>query len=168
MSSNHQQTSRPKITTQDVAPTVKHSVDLSSSIAAEDIERPDLAIATDTSLNDPVTKQYVKDLAFMEDVVEFVVAKSHDKNEPDPLIAGVNGTNKIIQRGVKYRLPRKFLNAMINTFSDINTHEYIDSNGLSQTRVEMTTNPSLQIQLLVDPAGQEGMAWFARTQHGTY
>jgi hypothetical protein len=159
---------RPKITTQDVAPTINHDIDLSSNIATDDIERPDLAIATETSMTDPVTRKYVRDLAFMEEIVEFVVAKTHDKNEPNPIIAGVNGIPKVIERGVRYKLPRKFLNALINTVTDTNTHEYLDQDGLKQTRIETITSPSLQIQLISDPSGQSGMQWFAQAQHGAY
>lgn len=168
MSQNQRPNQRPQITTKDVAPTIKNDVDLASTIAFDDIERPDLAIATDTSMQDPVTLRYAKDLAFMEEEVTFMVAKTHDKSAADPLVVGVNGQNRVIKRGERYTMARKFLNAMISTFTDVDTHEYVDKNGLSQTRVETVTNPSLQIQVLNDPAGQIGMEWFARAQHGTY
>jgi len=170
MSQNHnsQRPNRPQITTKDVAPTIVNDVDLSSKIAAEDIDRPDLAIATDTNMNDPVTAKYVADLAFMEQEVEFMVQKTPDKTAADPLVVGVNGVTRVVKRGDRYKMARKFLNAMISTHTEVGTHEYIDSNGLSQTRVETITTPSLQIQILNDPAGAEGFNWFARAQHGTY
>lgn len=168
MTQNHRPGSRPQITTKDVAPTITNQVDLASTIALEDIDRPDLAIATDTSMNDPVTAKYAHDLAFMEQEVTFIIAKTHDKSAPDPLVLGVNGPSRTVYRGQRYTLPRKYLNSAINTFTDVNTHEYIDGNGLSQTRLETITNPSLQIQILHDPAGAEGMDWFARAQHGSY
>ena len=160
--------SRPQIATKDVAPTITHNVDLSSKIDLDDIERPDLAIATDTSMNDPVTLKYAQDLAFMEQEVEFTVMKTADKTAADPLVVGVNGVNKIVKRGERYKMPRKFINAMISTFTDVGTHEYIDKDGLSQTRVETITTPALQIQILNDPAGADGFNWFAQAQHGTY
>lgn len=160
--------SRPQITTKDVAPTITHNVDLSSKIDLDNIERPDLAIATDTSMSDPVTLKYAQDLAFMEQEVEFTVMKTADKTAADPLVVGVNGVNKIVKRGERYKMPRKFINAMISTFTDVGTHEYVDKDGLSQTRVETITTPALQIQILNDPAGADGFNWFARAQHGTY
>lgn len=168
MSQNQRPGSRPQITTKDVAPTITNNVDLSSKIKLDDIERPDLAIVTDDSLNNPVIAKYMQDLAFMEQEVTFIIAKTHDKSAPDPLILGVNGPSRTVYRGVKYTMPRKFLNSAINTFTDVNTHEYLDKDGLSQTRVETITNPSLQIQILNDPAGAVGFDWFARAQHGTY
>lgn len=167
MNSN-QRPNRPQITTKDVAPTITNQVDLASTIALEDIDRPDLIIATQTSMNDPVTAKYAHDLAFMEQEVTFTVMKTPDKSAPNPIIVGVNGPTKTIWRGEHYTMARKFLNAMISTFTDVDTHEYIDHQGLSQTRVETVTTPSLQIQILNDPAGAEGMAWFAKAQHGTY
>ncbi len=165
---NQRPGARPQITTKDVAPTIVNDVDLASTIAKEDIDRPDLAIATDTSMSDPVTLKYVNDLKFMEDEVEFMLQKTSDKTAPNPIVAGVNGQNRTIYRGERYKLARKFLNAMISTLTDVSTYEYVDSNGLSQTRVETVTTPALQIQLLNDPAGEVGFNWFARAQHGTY
>lgn len=164
----NQRPNRPQITTKDVAPAIVSDIDIASTISLEDIERPDLIIATDTSMKDPVTAKYLHDLAFMEQEVDFTVLKTADKTAADPLVVGVNGVNKVLRRGERYKLARKFLNAMISTFTDVNTHEYIDSKGLSQTRVETVTTPALQIQILNDPAGAEGMEWFARAQHGTY
>lgn len=168
MSQNHRPGSRPQITTKDVAPTIVNDVDLASTIALGDIDRPDLAIATETSMDDPVTAKYAKDLAFMEQEVEFMLLPTQDKTAPNPIVVGVNGINRAVYRNQRYKLARKFLNAMISTLTDVNTHEYKDEKGLSQTRVETITTPSLQIQVLNDPAGQVGMEWFARAQHGTY
>ncbi len=168
MSQSHRPGSRPQITTKDVAPTITNEVDLASTIAFDDIERPDLAIVTEDSMDSPAIKKYAQDLAFMEQEVQFTVMKTADKTAADPLVVGVNGVNRVVKRGEIYKMPRKFLNAMISTFTDVNTHEYVDDNGLSQTRVETITTPALQIQILNDPAGQLGMEWFARAQHGTY
>lgn len=156
---------RPKITTSDVAPQISHDIDLSSNIATEDIERPDLAIATDTSMDDPNTNKYVRDLAFMEDIVEFVVGKTKDKNEPDPIIAGVNGISRVIKRDAVQRLPRKFLNALISTTTDVDTVEFVDEKGLQQTRIQTVTTPALQIQLLSDPRGRDGIEWFRKAYY---
>lgn len=168
MSQNQRPGSRPQITTKDVAPTIVNKVDLASDIALGDIDRPDLAIATDTSMDDPVTKKYAQDLAFMEQEVEFMILPTTDKSAPNPLILGVNGVNRVAYRGQIYKMARKFLNTAINTFTDVNTEEYTDGKGLSQTRVGTITTPALQIQVLNDPAGQVGMEWFAKAQHGTY
>ena len=165
---NQRPGARPQITTKDVAPTIINDVDLASTIAKDDIDRPDLSIATETSMQDPVTLKYIKDLMFMEDEVEFMLLETDNSSAADPIVAGVNGVNKIVKRGVQYKMARKFLNSMISTLTSVDTHEYKDEKGLSQTRVQTRTTPALQIQLLNDPAGADGFAWFARAQHGTY
>lgn len=154
---------RPKITTEDVAPTINQSIDMSSSIATEDIDHPNVDIVTDIDPNG----QYIRDLDFMEEVVTFIVGKG-GKFDPNPIIAGCNGQNLVIERGKPVKAKRKFLNTLINTVFSLDTQEYLDDNGLKQTKVETTHTPSLSIQLLVDPSGQKGMEWFANVQHGTY
>lgn len=157
---------RPQISTTDVAPTLSADIDANSSIQSSDVEKPDIALAINTDINDPVTNKYIKDLGFMEEVVEFVVGKTRDKNDPDPIIAGVNGIMRVIKLGEPQKLPRKFLNVLINTVVDVTTHEYVDEDGLKQTRMQTQGMPSLQIQILNDPSGVKGMQWFAAAQHG--
>lgn len=155
---------RPKITTEDVAPSIQNTIDLSSEIAKEDIDRPDLYVMEDTDHND----KYFKDLAFMEEVVTFSVGKTKDKNEPNPIIAGCNGQSLVIERGKQIKAPRKFLNVLISQVFDIDTAEYIDQNGLKQTRLDTVHSPALPLQLYNDPSGQKGFDWFARAQQGMY
>lgn len=155
---------RPKITTENVAPTIEGTIDISSNIAMEDIDRPDIHVMSD---GDPNSK-YIRDLAFMEEQVTFIVAKTKDKNDPDPIISGCNGQNLIVELGKPVKAARKFLNSLINTVMDISTSEYIDEQGLKQTRISTLHSPSLQIQLMDDPSGQKGFDWFARAQHGIY
>lgn len=156
---------RPKITTSDVAPTFQATVDAHASIATEDIDRPEIAVVTGSSMNDPVTKDYLRDLAFMEDIIEFIVAKTKDKNDPNPIIAGNSGQMRVIELGKRHRMARKFLDSLINTVVDISTSEYTDDQGLRQTKITQIFTPSLQIQIINDPSPY-GMEWFARAQHG--
>ena len=155
---------KPKITTEDVNFSTEHIIDVSAPTIAE-IDRPDLTVASENT-----SSNYYEDLDFMEQVVSFAVARTSDKNEPNPIQSGVNGEHKLIYRGVTYKLPRKFLNALINSTSSIDTEEFLDHNGLRQTRVITTTTPSLTIQYLPDgmpdPAGAKGVKWFANAYHG--
>ena len=96
---NQRPGARPQITTKDVAPTIVNDVDLASTIAKEDIDRPDLAIATETSMQDPVTLKYINDLKFMEEEVEFMLLETENNAAADPIVVGVNGVNKVVKRG---------------------------------------------------------------------
>jgi|JI10StandDraft_1071094.scaffolds.fasta_scaffold99871_4 hypothetical protein len=155
---------KPKITTADVADVKESIIDPSNPII-EQIERPDLLVSSENT-----SDKYFEDLAFMEQKVSFTVSASHDKNEPNPILAGVNGETHCIYRGVKHVLPRKFLNALINTVTDVETFETLDSSGLRQTQFKTTSKPSLSIQYLPDgmqdPAGDKGYKWFAKLYHG--
>lgn len=157
---------RPQITTEDVAPEIDADIDIASTIAKEDIERPDLAAVTDSSITDPVTLKYIQDLAFMEEEVTFVVAKTKDKNEPNPILAGNNGNTKPISLGVVVKMARKFLDSIINTVTETSTQEYMDDAGLKQTRILTHSTPSLSIQIIDDPSMLKGREWFAARQYG--
>lgn len=155
---------RSMIDTSDVAPTLQRSMDMPSTTATEDLDRDQIHVATDMDPND----KYIRDLAFMEEKVTFIVAKTRDKNEPNPIIAGCNGQSVVVERGKPIKEARKFLNSLINTTMDIDTYEYTDNDGLKQTRIETLHSPALQIQLIADPSGERGMSWFTRSQHGEY
>ena len=146
--------SRPKISTNDLAPAQEQTIDLASTI-----EKPEMAVVTDESLDSPYLKEYLKELEFMKQEVEFVVAPSEDKYAPNPVNCGVNGDIRFLQRGQRYRLPRMFLNALINTVFRVETRVYKDANGLDQTEIKKIPTSALTISVFDDPAGETGRRW---------
>lgn len=155
---------RPKITTDDVAANKEQMVDLKPG-ELDRTDLGDLSVVTGEDLKSPLISEHVKILAFMEEPVTFQVAKTNVIGELDPLDCSVNGDKRLIPRGVPVTLPRKFLNALIGSVSDISTEQYVDGQGLNQTKVKKETAPSCQISVLEDNSKYfDGKQWFSYTQ----
>lgn len=163
-----QYTKRATITTGDVEVRDDATIDLSSTIKTEDIDRPDLAIVVDESMQSPHVTEYVKDLAFMEDILTVVVGEVPDKNAENPVPVGVNGVVKFLKRGVEYKLPRKFVDSLIKVETSVKTAQFTDASGVEQTRIDTENSLKYPISILHDPADERrhpngsplGRAWF--------
>lgn len=149
----------PSHTTGDFKGPEQFDIDLSSTLAADEIERPDLAVVTGADLDSPHVKEYNRDLAFMEDILEIVVHKSEDKYAPDPITCGVNGVIKVIKRGERFKMARKFVDALIKTSFRTETVQYKDANGIDQTKIENIPVQNCSVQVFHDPAGELGRKW---------
>jgi len=132
-------------------------IDLSSTL--DEIERPDMAVVTDADLNSPHVLEYAKDLAFMEDMLTIQVAKSEDRNAPDPVSCGVNGVPKLFKRGEVYKVAHKFVDALIKTSFRTETIQFKDANGIDQTKIEQIPVHNVTVQVFEDPAGDVGRRW---------
>ncbi len=143
----------PKIKTEDVMQRAEASFDMSKTI--EEIESPQLQ--TDVNID----AQYMRDLAFMEQKVTFVIGESLNDSEPNPILLGNNGEQALVWRGVEYTLPRKILDSAINHKTDYKTAEVTTSDGSRQTQVRLVNTPAYQISIIQDPAGRDGANWFA-------
>lgn len=150
------------ITSSDGPIPAQHTIDLSSTV--EEVERPDLAVVTDETLDSPILKEYADELAFMEDILTIVVAKSEDKNAPNPVTCAVNGETRFLERGKQYRLQRKFVDALIVTSYRPETIQFKDKLGLDQTKIENVPVLINNISILHDPAGELGNRWFLYKQ----
>ena len=147
----------PSHTTEDFKGPDNYEIDLSSTL--DEIERPDLAVVTNAALGSPHVAEYASDLAFMEDILEIVVHKSEDKYAPDPVTCGVNGVTKIIPRGQRFKMARKFVDALIKTSFRVETIEYTDKAGLQQTKTDHIPTQNCSVQIYHDPAGEVGRRW---------
>lgn len=156
---------RPSIRSEDVSEgTHEHKVDLASTIATDDIERPDLAVVTGEDLKSPNVAKYAEDLAFMEEEVTFIIGAGND-NDPIVIPVGVNGDLKYLNRGVEHTLPRKFLNELLSSaHSSVNTENYDDSEGAKQTRITKRTQHSYSVSMVKEPSAEKGWAWFRAKQ----
>jgi len=153
-------TKRADIQTGDVEPPKETTIDLASTIRDEDIERPDLVMVSDQDMNDPVVKEYARDLAFNEDILTIEVADTDDPNADNPVSAGCNGEAKHFYRGVQYKVPRKFVDSLIKTVNGVKTKQYQDEDNVYQTKIDKTPKPRYPIAILHDPAGETGRRWF--------
>jgi len=151
---------RAAIETKDVEPPKASTVMMESDVATEDIERPDLAIVTEESLQSPVVKEYIKDLKFMEDIITFSIGQTTDKNAENPVPCGVNGVVHRIYRGEEVKLARKFLDSLIKREDAVATVNYKDKDNVDQTKIEKTPAMKYPLSIIHDPAGEVGRRWF--------
>ena len=160
---------RPMITTNDVAEPVNTNIDLHSSIPEtkvyDTLAESNFAMVTDESLKDANIKKYAQDLKFMEEMVTFVVQPGNEQDAP-VLTLGVNGQNVHVTRGQPIRAARKFLNTLFTFTHDMATEQYVDANGLIQTRVKRFQKPAYPVSVIEDT--QEGRNWFAANQRAYY
>lgn len=154
---------RPMINTSDVIGTETSIIDAHSSIPTDEIE---LAVVTNADINSEPIAKYARDLAFMEQKVTFILANTNNKNDPNPILLGVNGEQKVVWRGKPYTMARKFLNTMFETISDYTTQQYRDEKGMDQTRFVRTVSPAFSISLMND--SPEGRLWFEKIQNATF
>jgi hypothetical protein len=164
---------RASIQTSDVADEVSETrateVLMENQTATDDIERPDLAIVTDESMDSPAVKEYAKDLAFANEPVTFSISPTNDKNAENPVSCGVNGVRKFFTRGERYTVPRKFIEALIVGETSVEVETYKDAKMVDQTKIVPKIALKYPISIHNDPANERlvpgtktrlGDAWF--------
>lgn len=130
-------------------------------------DTPDLAIVTEESMKDARTKQYMSELAFMEDNITFTIGMSELPQAVDPIECAVNGEKRVYYRGRQYKDKRKFINAMINVSWTIDVVNRKDpSTGLDTSSIKRTPFNPISINIQADPAGQVGAKWLAYKLNG--
>lgn len=146
-----------KITSGDISKELDAmDIDMSSNVLTSDIERPDLITASANT-----NKAQLKELAFMEEKVTFVVGETPDRNAENPVPVGVNGVIRFFTRGVEYTEARKFLNCLIKKQDSIDTKNYLDNDQIHQTKVVRTPALKYPISVISDPSNDFGRKWFA-------
>lgn len=131
-------------------------------------EKPDLTIIKNETVDDPLVKEFLSDLRFNEDIIEFSIGMDSNPNAENPVPACCNGEVHLIQRGKRYRLARKFVDSLIKTTFRVETEEYEDKNGLKQTRVNRIPSAAYPISIHNDPAGETGVRWFEHMNANAY
>jgi len=145
---------RPEITTDDGKIPEAQEIDL--SMGGKEV---DLAIVTDESMNSPAVKEYARELAFMEDVMQIIVGESEDPNSENPVTSGCNGQVIKLYRGQQYSIKRKFVDSLIRTTFRVSTKTFKDHDGCDQTKMVKTPTRAYNINILHDPAGSVGARW---------
>jgi hypothetical protein len=151
---------RVAIETKDVENTEPVTIETPLDVATDDIDRPDLAMVTDSDMETPEVKEYARDLAFMNDILTISVGASSDENAENPVPAGVNGEIRLFVRGEEYKVERKFVDSIIKRENNVKTVQFKDNDGCDQTKIE--TTPTMKYPILIhnDPAGETGRRWF--------
>ena len=152
-------TKRVAIETRDVESAAPVSLDTNSSVKNDEIDRHDLAVVTNESMDSPNVAAYAKELAFNEDMLTISIAKVNDPNAENPVTAGVNGILKSFYRGEEYKVARKFVDQLIVTEKIPTTHTYDDKEGVKQTKIDVDFKMKYPISIIHDPS-PHGRAWF--------
>lgn len=160
---------KPQITSNDVDMHDTQELDISSNRSDEDIH---LEKGSAGMMLDDRTKALLAEekamRAFMEEPLTFTIAETDDPNAPNPVSAGVNGVIKHFTRGEVYTVPRKFVDSLIKVSFRLKTINFIDKEGLYQTKLERVPSMVYPIQIMNDPSGMgpndRGRRWFVHQQ----
>lgn len=102
-------------------------------------------------------KNYLDELAFMEEVVFVTVQETTDKNAENPVQVGCNGQVEQFWRGLKTQTKRKFLNSLIVKQLGVETPEVVKDDGMKEAMVR--TKNALKYQFVVHGDTPRGDAW---------
>lgn len=153
-------TPKVQIETKDVAHESEIDVEmpLQGEVDRKDLQR-ELEVPRHLAPGSVGGADYMRDLKFMEEPVEFMIAPAFDPSEEPVISCGVNGQNKILERNKPYTLPRKFVNVLIVLQDRIDTVVEEDPKTRVQvTKTVVTRSLKYPIQLLQDT--KLGHDWF--------
>lgn len=111
----------------------------------------------------PSQKDYLKELAFMEELIEIRVLEDTDPNSENPVPCGVNGANLWLERGKAVVIKRKYVEALARSKQTaIKTPEIVgpsaDGGMERKTVIRKTTNSRYPFEVLRDP-NPRGAEW---------
>jgi hypothetical protein len=150
---------KPVITTDDLDTVMRSEMEFDDKNNVNIVSAEDLTTPRHLAPGTPGGDLFMKELAFFEEPVTFMVLQSSDPNDEAIVPASVNCDTKYIERGKEYTLPRKFLNVLIARSTRVDTENYKDNKNLDQTRIVKTFSLKYTIQIIKD-ANPMGMKWF--------
>lgn len=103
---------------------------------------------------------YLKEMKFMEETVGFIIGETSDPTAEPEVPVSVNCVTKTLKRGVEYKLPRKFINALIARKGTVTVENYKDKDNIDQTRTRTKFTPVHNISITYDPSGEFGLKWY--------
>lgn len=121
---------------------------------------PDVIVADELELTN---KQYLEELAFMEETLEVVLHKGSEKYSPLMEQVGVNGTQIWIPVDTPVALKRKYVEILARSQPIDITTESGESPGdeLVFNRVKRNQRRNFSFSILKDPS-PKGQAWLAK------
>lgn len=131
-----------------------------------DIILKDGSVAIGQQCIEPVTKdvlnkEYLEELAFMDEMMEILVQESTNPNDENPVPIGCNGVIVHIFRGKPTVLKRKFVNNLIVKSTRVTTPEYINGAGERAFKIVQQNALKYPFMVLRDPSPKGG-EWLAR------
>lgn len=108
-----------------------------------------------------LNKEYLAELAFMEEYIEIVVQESSDENAENPVRVGNNGIFVEFYRGIPTVARRKFVDCLIVKHTRVTTPEYI--NGAGERARSIKQHSALKNPfIIVEDKNPKGVEWLRR------
>ena len=105
-----------------------------------------------------IHKNYLADLAFMEEEIEIMVHEDVNPNAENPVIAGNNGRTVIFPRGVPVRCKRKFVDSLIVKHTNVTTNETVTHNNEKSFAVKQVSAMKYPFTIIQDK-NKKGAEW---------
>lgn len=118
---------------------------------------------TDQILN----KEYLDELAFMEDDMVIMVHESADPNSENPVTVGCNGVFRQFFRGQQTIAKRKFVECLIAKQGRVSTPEYINKAGERARAIRQTSAQKYPFSVIEDK-NPKGGEWLRRRLAESY
>lgn len=108
-----------------------------------------------------LNKNYLDELAFMEEPIEVMVAESTDENADNPVQVGHNGTFFQFFRGVPTVCKRKFVDCLIAKSGRVSTPEVLNGGGERTRAIRQTSALKYPFSIIRD-TNPKGAEWLRR------
>jgi hypothetical protein len=113
------------------------------------------------AVTEAISKNYIANLAFMEELVVVEVHGTTDKNAENPIRVGVNGVEQLFFRGQRTRCRRKFVDGLIVKQTDITTPKVKNGAGEDAYGIRPQTAHKFPFAIFEDPSPY-GKVWLAQ------
>jgi len=109
----------------------------------------------------PLSKDYMDELAFMEEIIEIMVHEADDPAAENPVAAGNNGRVVYFQRGVPTKARRCIVDSLITKTDRISTPEFFNGAGERARAIRRTSALKYPFSVISDP-NPRGVEWLRR------
>lgn len=109
----------------------------------------------------PLNKDYMDELAFMEEIIEIMVHEVDDPAAENPVAAGNQGRVVYFQRGVPTRARRCIVDSLIVKTDRISTPEYFNGAGERARAIRRTSALKYPFSVISDP-NPKGGEWLRK------
>jgi hypothetical protein len=120
----------------------------------------DLAIGGNTiePVDRPLNTDYMKELAFMNEEIDIIIAETTDENAENPVSVGVNGVFKLFFRGHLTRARRYFVDCLIAKSSRVTTPKVKNGAGEDTFAIRQHQSHKYPFTVVRDPSPR-GAQW---------
>lgn len=113
------------------------------------------------AIDSPLESDHFRELAFMEEEIEVMVAETEDANAENPVIVGNNGIFKVFFRGHPTVAKRKFVDCLIVKSGRVTTPETLNGAG-ERTNLIKQHNAHKYPFTLIQDRNPKGIEWMRR------